>query len=366
MTDETPSGPTPFEEYGKLASTLVESYVQARSGFGALRHYAGIRRDTARLVLESSFFVHPDASPGHPWPFPDPDLFHFMLRHWGDSEFPQAFLRILQHTLNRPSSYHPHALWALFWALAKGEHAFLHRYTPFWSHEERLTGHLVSQMITCVEDFGDRWNMLSQTEGQTSACRIWYADTATARQEKVTGADLGLVVHARFSDTNEFFKVVRFQAKKVNRQSGKARIDLDQADALLQRENLGYYLFYHFLHGTNWSLPPTVTRASALRREVEQAQKDEKRQRHSLGTLLWDGWQSGYDLATFITFAVADPAVEHGVMTANPEEAIRVLTGGPPPGAPSRVLIVTLGDGASVVDWGSMLHEYIGLPFEEE
>ena len=68
-----------------------------------------------------------------------------------------------------------------------------------------------------------------------------------------------------------------------------------------------------------------------------------------------DGW----DFATFVTFGLADPAAEHGVLASDPSSAARCLmsAGGP---TPSRLLVLTLGEGGAVVDWGHTFGEYIG------
>jgi len=181
---------------------------------------------------------------------------------------------------------------------------------------------------------------------------VWYADTATSRKESLTGADLGLIIHARLPGQDEFFKVARFQAKKVDR-FGKARIDVDQTKALLQHEQLGYYLFYHSANEKGWSLTPTVQSAVSFKSDIEKTSK---------GKIPVSARNAGYDFAMFICLALADPASEAGIHTTDGRKAVIVLMSGPLP--PSRVLIVMLGDGTSVLKWEDLLREYIGRGFD--
>jgi hypothetical protein len=290
----------------------------------------------------------------------DPEFWHFSSRRL------RPDFRLFVRSLINPQAYDPQAIWALFWALAKAEHEFLYRYIPFWSHEERLTGHLVSQMVERLEEFHPHWRVLTASDHE-SKCEIWYADTATARRESVTGADLGLVVHARFPNQEEFFKVARFQAKKADR-SGKAAIDLNQVEALLRTAHLGYLLFYHPLDPKQWSLPPTVRPAATFSNEVQNARKNSDEPPHhrprpgDLPSISVDTQGNGWDLAAFVTFALTDPGSEEGVLATTAEDAVGELmahTVAPLP-SPSRILVVTVGAGTSTVHWPGLFREYIG------
>jgi len=363
MPEPLPEAPTQRPEFTHLTSAaqdLVHGTLRGRTGFGAFRHFENIFRESLQVVLESSFLVHPKENGWPPFMAYDPELWHFFGRRMRSN--PRVFIEGL---LTAPTSYNPKAVWALFWALSKAEHHFLHKYIPYWSHEERLTGHLVSQLIERLEEFGDDWATLNESAESKSTCRIWYADTATGRREATTGADLGLIVQAKFRDQDEFFKVIRFQAKKVGR-SGNARIDLDQVAALIQRDHLGYYLFYHPLLKNSWSLAPTVRAARDFENHLTEAQKQQQQKlRRPLGETSAQVQQNGLDLAMFITFAVADPASEHGVLASDAREAVSVLMSGDIPN-PSRVLVVTLGEGPTPVQWDETMHEWIGFQFNEE
>ncbi len=339
--------------YLQSVRLLSSQFPSPRAGFQALHHVGNILESSLAVVYESSLFRGPTSS-GSLWPMiPGPEYWHFVLRRghrWG------RFL--IESLLSNPDHFEPPAIWALFWALAHAEHQFLNRFVPFWSHEERMTGHLVSVMIERLEGYGHHWNNLARwTEGENSRLRVWYADTATARQEQITGADLGLIIQAKLPHRQEFWKSARFQAKKTQG-NGVATIDLDQVRALAQAN--GYLLFYHpFLGSKDWSVTPTVQPAQSYSDEVERAQASARRGPR-LGKTQAHTWnRTSVDFATFVTFAIADPESEAGVSSDDAFGAARALVA-ENLGSPSRVCVVTVGEGTSVVDWQSALQEFMG------
>lgn len=362
MSEEISSGSIPSEAQGyasyiKLAASVAEDLSRGRTGFGAFRNFATISRDTMRLAFNSGFFSNREKGNSPFWAI-DGEFLHFYLKR-SHPDHRYFFNRVLAS----PSSYEPSCMWALFWALAQAEHEFLLRYVPFWSHEERLTGHLVSQIVERLEDFAPYWAALSGApENEVeNHCRIFYADTATARRESVTGADFGLVIHARFGKQPEYFKVARFQAKKAE-SSGSALIDFDQVEALLKRPDVGYYVFYHYHDPKKWSLPPTVLSAGHFKSRLEALREERaKIKKTELGKESKKVQEEGYDFATFLAFALADPASEHGGYTLTAEGAVtELMTVSPPLEPPSRVMVITLGGGTTVIDWPDLLREYIG------
>lgn len=351
--------PSEFGSYIQLALGIGEQHTRSRGGFGAFRQFREVCRDSMRLVLESGFFADTNrqAMPFHV--LDDEILLDFFLRR---GQVRPNFRHFFEQVLTNPSSYNPSCLWSLFWAVAKAEHEFMLRYIPYWSHEERLTGHLVSQLITRLEDFEPHWAALDRDQSSDkSHCRIHYMDTATARRESMTGADLGLIIQAQFPRQREFFKIARFQAKKADK-GGNARIDLTQADTLIKAKNFGYYLFYHYYDPQNWSLPPTVQSASEFENHVEESRKSKPLSKQmELGEKSVGVTGKGYDFATFITFALADQASEHGALASSAEEAARLLMATnrnlPPL---SRIMVVTLGSKATQANWDRLFVEYIG------
>ena len=328
--------PNSGQSYLASVNQVLDSALPSRGGFGAFRHYEELFRDTARLVWESGLLRSPLAQVGSAHPF-HPEEWWYILRRGASGRF------LFREILADPSAYEPRALWAVYWALAHAEHDFLYLYTPFWSHEERLTGHLVSQAVMQLDNFGPRWRDLAGVATSEPLCRITYIDTATAAQEKYTGGDLGLVIHGRYSPQAEFFKAAVLQAKKADG-SCSCRIDVPQAERLLTCDGLGFYLLYHLFDKTRWSPAPTVHSVLGIKSQVETAL--EKKQRTFHQSMKNHGW----DFAAFVTFGLADPASEIGVSAATPADAAAaVMTGSPV--HPSRALIITIGQGASSIDW---------------
>jgi hypothetical protein len=178
---------------------------------------------------------------------------------------------------------------------------------------------------------------------------------ATARREKLTGADLGLVVQAKLSGQAEYLKVVRFQAKKST-YNGQAMIDLEQLEALTQKETLGYYLFYHQFDNKRWSPAPTVQAANQFK-ELEEVRKARGSGKVPVRTR-----DVGWDLATFVTSGVADQATEHGILADSPSDAASILMDAV--AAPSRVLVLTLGGNTPSTDWNEIFRSVKHLDHE--
>lgn len=343
------------DSYACLASAIVGPAIQSRVGFGTFRKYRTLFERSHRLVARSSLLAPPESMTQPFWAL-DPEFIHFALRH---GEYNHAhFFRYL----TSPIVFDPKCIWALFWALVKSEHHFAFKFLPFWSHEERLTGHFVSQVCERVEEFAGHWSSLCGDDPQKSYLDVWYADTATGNREKESGADLGLIVHGQYAGDDEFFKVARFQVKKVP-SSNTARIDLNQTKALLQTEGLGYYLFFHGQDRQDWRRPPSVAPASEFEYNLEQAEKalqEGKRPGRELGKediQNIDG--KSYDFATFITFAFADPAADFGAFARSKSAAVQTLMGG---GPPSRLAVISLGAAVQPTDWLHELGEYIRIP----
>lgn len=348
-----------YERYIQLALNIGEQHTRSRAGFGAFRHFHSVCRSSIALALESAFFSDINRQPS-PFHLLDEELFFDFLMRKGHPR--PNFRYFFEQALANPSSFNPSCLWALFWAVAKAEHDFLIRYIPYWSHEERMTGHLVSQLLTRIEDFEPHWAALDSANHSSDKthCRIHYVDTATASREAITGGDLGLIIQAQLPRQQEYFKAARFQAKKVSK-SGSARIDLDQAEKLIATKHLGYYLFYHPYAPNEWSLPPTVSPASQFTYHVNEARENKpKPSGATLGEKSLDISGGNFDFATFITFALADQASEHGALASTAEEAVRLLTA-TNRALPnlSRIMIVTLGAQATEADWDRLLIESI-------
>jgi len=339
--------------YVTIARSAVSGACRSREGFGALPNNGSAFNDTYHLIYNSSLV---ETLPRHNHPFCDcRDAYRDPVA-------------LFEEYLARPRNLAPRAVWALFWSLAQAEHEFLADFIPYWSHEERLTGHLVSKILDRFRAFQHHWRELDGSSAVDGASQSWfhlkYMDTATSRQESVTGADLGFIVHARLHGRQEFFKAVRFQAKKVNGES--VQIDLDQVKALNARDNLGYFLFYYPYRNGGFSFTPSVARARDYANLVEEAEK-ERNMRGKLGKTSAEPGSDRWDFASFVTFALADVTSQHGVIASDPQDAACiVMRKNGPLDHPSRLLVLTLGSPQSRPNWDSILHELGGGVVRED
>lgn len=341
----------------QIASSIANRAIQSRDGFGSLRKHRTLFERSHGLITGSSLLA-PSPVGANPYWAIDPEFLHFALRH-GNYNYNHAHL---VRALTTPTAFEPACIWALFWAMVKSEHEFSRKYLPFWSHEERLTGHLISQICERSEEFAVHWSALTHADPKISTLDIWYADTATGNREKETGADLGLIVHGQYAGDAEFFKSARFQVKKVP-PSNTARIDLNQTKALLRTPGLGYYLFYHGQDRQEFRRPTTVVPAAAFENNLKNAEKivlEGKQSRKELGE---DSIQNvdnyAYDFAVFLTFALADPSADYGAIARSKSEAVRVLMAG---GPPSRLAVISLGAPVEPREWLHEMGDFVSIP----
>ena len=131
----------------------------------------------------------------------------------------------------------------LFKAFVYAEIKFIVNYIPQNSHEERLTGHLISEIANALyiikETFEKKAFELYQSKIDLE---FYYADLSSNNMEKVTGADLGIIFHINLPDYQEKVNVAIIQSKKFN---NHASIDLKQIETLENfAEESAFYCFY--------------------------------------------------------------------------------------------------------------------------
>lgn len=345
------------DSYKELAASIANPAIQSRVGFGTFRKFQRLFERSHELIARSSLLAPPEGGAPSLWAI-DPEFLHFALRHGHGQYNHSHFIRYL----TSPSVFEPTCVWALFWAIAKAEHQFSIKYLPFWSHEERLTGHFISQICERIEEFNVHWSSLVGNASQPSWLDVWYADTSIGNREKETGADLGLIVHGQYAGDDEFYKIVRFQVKKVP-SSNTARIDLTQTKSLLRNEGVGHYLFFHGQDQQDWRRPPSVAPAREFQYNLTQAEKkllEDKAGRKELGDAsIQNIDNSSFDFSAFLTFAVADPAADFGAFARSKTAAVQILMSG---GPPSRLAVISLGAAVQPSEWLHEMAEYVRLP----
>jgi hypothetical protein len=149
-----------------------------------------------------------------------------------------------------------------FEALARAETRLCQRFIPQRSNEERLTGHLVSEIEAAINLAAAHFETLALARyGVKQHLDFAYLDLSRGgKYEKLTGGDLGLVVSVDLPDMPRLLSYVAIQAKKLN---SSATVDKTQFETL--RKNYGNSAAYMFYDMNMSSLaPPMIINASDL------------------------------------------------------------------------------------------------------
>lgn len=117
----------------------------------------------------------------------------------------------LLRALTDPCSFRSPAYWSLLWALLIAEQDFQTQWVDGWSHEERMTGHFLTTIVHTGREMGPTFLTLDRACGGGSKCSIDYVDTAIGRQERLTGADFGVIVQGTDTTHGEWIKVALIQ-----------------------------------------------------------------------------------------------------------------------------------------------------------
>lgn len=145
----------------------------------------------------------------------------------------------------------------LFRVFAFAEYQFCRTDLPQRSHEERLTGHVLSKFYSalsfCVQALEDASHSLY---GVRIPIQFAYHDLSIGGREARTGADFGVTVHVRLPNLPERTSSVVVQAKVLDLQ--KAYLPFEQAQAQLDfASNQGAFICFYDL-ASDTPLPPAI------------------------------------------------------------------------------------------------------------
>lgn len=155
----------------------------------------------------------------------------------------------------------------VFEGLARVESRFALRFIPQRSHEEPLTGALLSEIEACLFLMRDAFQSLSlQRYGKALGIDFLHYDLSRGgKMERDPGDDLAIILSIDRPDMPRQLRNAPFKAKKVN---GSVSILKDQYQTLsTQFGYAGAYLFYDINSQT--ALPPMVVPASNLKAQVD-------------------------------------------------------------------------------------------------
>ncbi len=321
--------------------------------FGYFVHEPGAFGDSLRLLRKTIRIKSPGPamppSPHHPF-WPEFGWWHEHMLH--EYEGKRLVRHLYTEVLADAQNFLPPALFALFWAIEKGETDFVNYCIPLWSHEERLTGGLLRSVFAALSLFEAAFRVLAgEQTGEPARGDIPYldffvADLATGKREEQTGADFGVIVDVGLPREHRFVKACRFQAKKAY-SNGDTTVDLDQVETMLNQDQIGYELFYHQEDRRSRAVPPpTVVPVDTWKDEVRG--RREKKATGKIGSCSRKVRHEGSDLALFLTFAICDPTSSFGVAFPNSRDAAWALVTGKDRIVPvSRILAISLGRGPS-------------------
>ncbi|MGR9408062.1 hypothetical protein ACU8MI_16175 [Rhizobium leguminosarum] len=221
--------------------------------------------------------------------------------------------------------------WASYVAILVAQHEFAERFSATGSHEERLTGHLLSSLFSATRTVSERvinaLNFQSETalpdrillhaSQNEAALQLHYADIAMGNQEKETGADFGMI-WVRTLRHKTLYRPMRFQAKKAY-PSGSAKVATNKSDLWAQADNLlrsqiGHYIYYYQRgrNGTDADPIPVPM--------IQTAEKiNENRPSQTIDTKA-----DSFDLATFALCHLASPE-QHAFEFTDIREAVELL-----------------------------------------
>ena len=132
-------------------------------------------------------------------------------------------------------------------AFVYSEARFISNYIPQNSHEERLTGHLLSEYSSSLNIIKDTIEKKAYAiYNEMIELDFFYVDLSSNNAEKLTGADFGMLIHFDLPDSPERTIVATFQAKKI---ASNIKIDIKQLNTLIK----------YFPEGSNYCMYDTNT-----------------------------------------------------------------------------------------------------------
>lgn len=225
----------------------------------------------------------------------------------------------LNYKIASPRALALDPLWVLYWTIFQTSQEFAKSIVRA-GHEDVLTGELVSTLKT----FATTWGAPLLPEfgyRNLQPNYIGAVKMAGTRPEHKIGADLAILLDISFGEFS-CKKLALFQAK--NSFNGRANVasKTDQLAKLAARRRDGYYLFYHRNAYMASNPGATIRPAHELWSELSAS-----------GSLL-SGCTSlrvatttkGWDLASFVTFGLADPASAHGTTYLDLDDAMAKMT----------------------------------------
>lgn len=185
-------------------------------------------------------------------------------RRWSDCPICENFFDptdIVELLFDRGLGLHP-LLDIAFQAFARAEIRLGLRFVPQRSHEERLTGHLISELEAAIQMCSEAFTTEAvKRYSQPLHMDFVYSDLSRGGHfEKTTGGDFGLIFVIDLPDRPKLVRFAAFQAKRLE---GSTLIDKFQFETLSKNfQASAAYLFYDCHFETLG--PPMIVSASGM------------------------------------------------------------------------------------------------------
>lgn len=271
------------------------------------------------------------------------DMDYFFHRHFHPKYFYKFLSKngfsYLRNQLKDETAFESPLFYLLFKAFVYAEIKFINNYIPQNSHEERLTGHLVSEIANSLNIINETFEQKAFELYQSKVdLEFHYADLSSNNKEKFTGADLGLIFHINLPDYQEKVNVAIIQSKKFNE---IASIDLRQIETLIKfAEESGYYCFYDMNKKDRTS--PLIQRANSITSIL--GNDNEKIRTKSLKrNEITERYDGGIPLSVFLIFDMLNPDNDSLKSFSNIWEAKNFIDNRNKDFQLSRVLTISVG-----------------------
>ena len=228
----------------------------------------------------------------------------------------------------------------VFDALARAESRLSLRFIPQKSNEERLTGHLISEIEAAIHLALPSFEFASRERyGKSLDFDFSYIDLSRGgHDEKLSGGDLGIVLSIDLPDRPSQLRYVAIQAKKLSKTSSLIKTQFNMLETNYKEG--AAYLFYDMEFDT--LAPPMLMMASQLK---DKLQKD--RDKKSFSITQDEVFKDGVPLSLWLLTQLAMGEVGKPVKTL--KEAIDAMrkpfdnTGSDDDFHASRVALISVG-----------------------
>jgi len=174
---------------------------------------------------------------------------------------------ILEHLVKNQIKVNDPLYFYIFLAFLNAEILFVKNYIPQNSNEERLTGHLISEIANSLNIVKGEFIKKSYEVYKCSLdLEFCYSDLSTNNAERVNGSDFGFIFHINLPNQPERVKAIIIQAKRLDK---KTVIDLNQMRNLnLYAKDLAFYCFYDL--NSIERLPPLILSQNMLKNYINK------------------------------------------------------------------------------------------------